>query len=280
MTVCIAAECVYEGHRGIVMCCDWQGTKGGYIKSDDMDKMRWVDKATVMMAGTPTSADELVFACKPTIREFTSKTDSSRSDLDVDEYIQRLRTSAEFIKQRRVDNYLGSLLGFPAATFWAEGKNRLSEAQHDAVIQQVFKIGLDATLLIGSIDAEDEPVIMRIDDKGQVHWEDNFSVIGSGGPIAEAFLHQYEWDDTPSLQECLFRVYSAKVASEKSPTVGETTSFEIHLQRRRFDLSDESFGYLKQRVVPRVPKLKFPTAFLEERVFGSLAMNLFMRLEA
>jgi hypothetical protein len=119
--------------------------------------------------------------------------------------------------------------------------------------------------MLASIGADGEDVMVRITPSGKVLWENNVITIGSGGPIAEAFLHQYEWGGEVPLEECLYRVYSAKLAAEKSPHVGPTTSFEILIGRKRFDVTDEAFKELKKKVQPSKSRyLKFPDVFLEE----------------
>ena len=73
MTVGIVAACKHEGKTAIVLCCDWQGTLGDFIKSDDTDKMRYIGRATVLLAGTLTEADELIFECDQPVKLFYLK---------------------------------------------------------------------------------------------------------------------------------------------------------------------------------------------------------------
>jgi hypothetical protein len=56
------------------------GTKGDFIKSDDVDKIREIESATVLLAGTLTKADELVFECDRPVKSFLAKTDPEQFD--------------------------------------------------------------------------------------------------------------------------------------------------------------------------------------------------------
>ena len=268
VTVCIAAECWHEKKAAIVLCCDWQGTKEGFVKSDYVDKIRWVDTATVMIAGGLSEADELVNSCTPAIHLFARKNNSDTFDLDINGYLEAIRSAAAERKAARVRHHIAMSLGIDADEFWKHGKDYLSAAQHDEVYNEIRGFDLGASLLLCSIassgEPDDEGVIIRLGSNGHVSWEPSFSTIGSGGPIAEAFLHQYDFDQEIGLMECLYRVFSAKVAAEKNPQVGETTSFEILMGRHRYDVSDEGFKYLKQKVMGRrKPKLEFKQEFVQ-----------------
>ena len=125
-------------------------------------------------------------------------------------------------------------------------------------------IDLDTEVIIGATRADDDPAIVRILSDGLVSWEDQFTTIGSGRLIAEAFLHQYDFADEIDLMTCLYRVYAAKVAAEKNPYVGQGTSFEILHGHDRFDLTDVGIRYLKTKVMTRrEPKLEFKPDFIE-----------------
>jgi hypothetical protein len=103
---------------------------------------------------------------------------------------------------------------------------------------------------------------------GDVLWENHFSTIGTGGPIAEAFLVQKDYNDLMTVEKCVYRVYEAKVAAEKNRDVGPTTYLEIMdadsdgLNINRMNLTDEAFSTIDRIVrkrlatMPRLPKLK------------------------
>ena len=226
------------------MCCDWQGTKGQFIKSDDVDKIREMGAGTGLIAGTLTEADELVAECEQAIVAFGGKAKEDTFDLDMNEYLTALRQAAEKRKAAMVRHHIAMSLGMSPDEFWKNGKQYLSVTQHDELYDEIRRIDLEASLIIGSVTAG-ESVIVKVDRSGRVSWENNFSTIGSGGPIAEAFLYQYDWDDEIDLASCLYRVYSAKLAAEKNPQVGPTTSFEILYGSERFDVNDAGWKKLK-----------------------------------
>ena len=125
-------------------------------------------------------------------------------------------------------------------------------------------IDLGTEVIIGSTRADDDEAIVRILSSGVVSWEDQFSTIGSGGPIAQAFLHQYAFAEQIDLMTCLYRIYAAKVAAEKNPYVGQGTSFEILYGGDRFDLSDDGVKYLNKKLKNRrQPRLEFKGDFLK-----------------
>jgi hypothetical protein len=226
--------------------------------------MRYIDWATVLLAGELTAADELVFECDQPVRAFLSKTDASRSDEDLREYLNGLRDAVARRKAALVKDYIRRTLGIDDRDFWQNGKQYLTTAQHDQLLREIMAIDLDTEVIIGATRADDDPAIVRILSDGLVSWEDQFTTIGSGRLIAEAFLHQYDFADEIDLMTCLYRMYAAKVAAEKNPYVGQGTSFEILHGHDRFDLTDVGIRYLKTKVMTRrEPKLEFKPDFIE-----------------
>ena len=106
MTVCIAASCKYKEKTAVVLCCDWQGTKGDFIKSDFIDKFRWISTASAMISGTETNADELLNECDQRMKDFAGKSDADRSDLDMQDYLAQLRKAVAKRKKELVKEYL------------------------------------------------------------------------------------------------------------------------------------------------------------------------------
>jgi len=264
VTVCIAASCMYEGSSAVVLCCDWQGTKGSFIKSDDVDKIRIMGTGTGLISGSLTEAEELVAECDSAVLAFQKNAKEDSFDLDMNDYLKALRRAGEKRKADRVANHVAMALGLDPIEFWKNGKNYLSTSQHDELYDEIRKIDLGASLIIGSVTANDS-VIIKVDRSGYVSWENNFSTIGSGSLIAQAFLCQYEWDEEIELTTCLHRVYSAKQAAEKDPQVGPTTSFEILHKDKRLDMTDIGWKKLKRITgKPREPKWTLVSGDLRE----------------
>jgi 20S proteasome alpha/beta subunit len=265
VTVCIAAACKIQSHTSIVLCCDWQGTKGDFIKSDSVDKFRYIRSASAMIAGSLTEADELVNECEAAIKAYVAKVGSADSDLHMQEYLKALRDAVWVRKQALTREHIRLNYALELEEFWKNGKQYLSQSQHDEALREIRNIDIAASVIISSLAADETDAIVKITLSGKVQWENEFSTIGSGGPIAEAFLHQYDWDEDVPLEECLYRVYGAKVAAEKNPHVGPATSMEILTPDGRFDLTEAGWKYLEKTVRPsRVPKLNFPTPYLQE----------------
>ena len=101
MTLCIAAECEYEGQPAIAMCCDLRAQTGNIaqpellVGTDDVYKMREFGRATLMLGGSFPRANELAIACKPVVNAFTSDSrPTSDFDLVVDDLLRSLRNAA------------------------------------------------------------------------------------------------------------------------------------------------------------------------------------------
>ena len=60
MSLCLAATCALdESRQAIVYCCDRAGTRGS-VQSEDIDKVRRVGSATVLLAGNNSEAKQLL----------------------------------------------------------------------------------------------------------------------------------------------------------------------------------------------------------------------------
>ena len=70
MTIGIAAVCAHEGRYAIVLCCDFQGTRGDFIKADDTDKIRDFKYASVLFAGDVDAGVEFSARLEEVVREF------------------------------------------------------------------------------------------------------------------------------------------------------------------------------------------------------------------
>jgi hypothetical protein len=150
------------------------------------------------------------------------------------------------------------------------GKSSLPEAEFADISDAIRRINLGAEVIVAGFHGN-EAVIVRIDAFGETHWEDTYSVIGTGSDIALAFLCQNDYDEDMTVPECLFRVYEAKAAAEKNRTVGDLTSFEVIVQGKgRFDISDSFFRQLKsKRRMLEVPPIEIENGWLEPPVGDS-----------
>jgi hypothetical protein len=85
MTFCAAAVCHHKNRRAIVVCADWQGTIGGFLKVEDTRKYRHINACIVLLSGIETQAVSLYHACIPALRKYTSGEHSPRDDFDLRE---------------------------------------------------------------------------------------------------------------------------------------------------------------------------------------------------
>jgi hypothetical protein len=189
MTLCIAAECNEKGNPAIALCRDWQAQKGA-ITSDDAYKQRDVDEGEhacrVLIAGVPTRADHLLLACEPAIREFFKKDSRKDTDIDGDKLLQDLRAATKLVRREYVNNWVAATLNMEFDDFLKHGRHDFHESHYTEIWETIRRFDLGAELIITLFDAEDWPVIMRTDGLGEVHWEQDYSIIGTGGEIARA----------------------------------------------------------------------------------------------
>jgi hypothetical protein len=106
MTICIAATCKHEGKPVMVLCADYQGTRGDYIKADDTYKL-WHFReggGAILFAGDIDVGKEFVRRFTAVTREF-AKIKKTKGDGDMDLrvglYLAKVRALVrEFIKER------------------------------------------------------------------------------------------------------------------------------------------------------------------------------------
>ncbi len=241
MTLCIAAECEYRGNRAIAMCADWRAQVGDVTQpdsmtgTDDIFKLRMLGKSTAMLAGHPGKASELVSACKPVIKTFTdTQVEPGDYDLAVDQLMQGLRQVAVKKKAELIRNYVESTTGITHSEFI-----RLPTDQYSDVWHAVRQLNLGADILISHVSHES--AIVRLDRWGEVHWENNYSLIGSGSEVARAMLCLQTWEPSKDhktgphfriqipLEECLYRLSEAHLAAHKAnpSSVGALSVFQV-----------------------------------------------------
>jgi 20S proteasome alpha/beta subunit len=267
VTIGIAAECQHDGKHAVVMCCDWQGTMEDFVKSDDVYKFRFEANSTMLIAGEPSAADEIVALLTPVLRKFDAL-DKVAGDFDLrlNAFLADLRGVAQKRKDAMVDHYLSMRYNLPFEKFYKEAGKFLPSTDFTHILEEIKYVELGASVLI-CYPNDEESLIARINGNGHVGWVDNYACIGTGATIALSVLCQHDWDNEMPLMDCLARVYAAKLAAQKDPNVGIATAFEIRVRGapKALDLSDAGFKYLKRRVPQfRLPKnLRFDPAFFE-----------------
>jgi hypothetical protein len=221
-----------------------------------------------LLAGSRTAADELFWAINAAVKSW-DRAAGQTDEIDITNFKKSLEWAAQIRKRDLMDRHTRLNVGLNFEEFLQRGKNVLSEGHYLEVWTDLRRINLGAELIVATF-GQDEPVIMRIAADAHVYWEDHFSTIGTGGPIAEAFLVQRDYDDDMPLSECLVRVMEAKIAAEKNRDVGPTTVLEVMVLEdsgpKRYILTDEAFDPYDRAIrshLEKLPKVKFGGTVLE-----------------
>jgi hypothetical protein len=283
VTLCIAAECEHDGVAAIVLCCDWRGQRGSeyqeLVGSDDVEKIRDIPgvQAQALLAGSETDADRLLTCCESAIRKFCATPVNSDSDIVITTLLREIEQAAEIRKAQIIEHHVRMSSGIDYLVFRNTPKDRMTSYDEE-VYRGIQSLTLGADIIIATFS--DEPVILRLDRYGVVHWQTNYAVIGASSDIAYALLCQQPWDlggssDPPNfgiskpmtLMQCLYRVYEAKKAAESNRTVGGSTAIVVMLQGKgEFEISEQCRDKLKEvfeRKNRRVPQIDFDPTFLE-----------------
>lgn len=233
MTICIAASCQHEGKHAIVLCADYQGTRGDFIKADDTYKF-WHfhhGHGAIGFAGDAACGTEFARRFTAVAKQF-HEVEKTRGDGDMDlrigRYLSLVRELSTQFKQERIEFATKNRFGISLKDFYA-----MDTAKRDPDIMNMIKsVDLGAEFLVVYIDDE-EPLFIKIEQSGHVFIEDSKYVsIGSGQSLAMAVFSQIE-EEVQTLPECLTWVYQAKLAAEKNPFVGTKTVIWILLEDGR-----------------------------------------------
>jgi 20S proteasome alpha/beta subunit len=263
MTICIAATCRHNGREAVVLCADYQGTRGDYIKADDTYKLWHFHQGcgAIAYAGDAGSGIEFSRRFMAVAREFHAldkSTGPGDEDLRVGQYLSLIRRFVDEYKKDRIDHAIQTKFGISVKDFYA-----LDVAKREPEILQTIKSAdLGAEFLVVYFDLE-EAVFFRIEQSGYVYIDDdNYVAIGSGEPLAAAIFSQIE-EEVQSLPECLTWVYQAKLAAQNNPYVGEKTVMWVLLgDEKEFQPSDATWEILENtpgislaKVDPQLSKL-------------------------
>lgn len=263
MTICIAATCKYEGKDAVVLCADYQGTRGDYIKADDTYKFWhfYEGCGAIGWAGDADSAIEFVRRFMAVAKQFHAldKTPGQQdTDIRVGEYLKLVRNFVAEIKRERIDAAVRNKFGISLQEYYA-----LDAEKREPDIRETIKsVDLNAEFLVVYFDLE-EPLFIRIEQDGYAYVDDDdYVAIGAGEPLAAAIFSQIE-EEVQNLQECLTWVYQAKLAAENNPFVGDKTVMWVLLgDENEFQPSDEAWeilekilAYLLQKLIRNLPNL-------------------------
>jgi hypothetical protein len=236
---------------------------------------------SALLDGVPTMADALLASCRGAISEFIGNASGPDSDLAIDRFLRNLEAGASSRKSAIIDHHVRMRLGMEYADLRRIPLTALADVPKD-IWDEVERLHLGSDLIVCSVT--DEPVIVRLDTHGSVHWEHNYSATGEAADIARAVLCQLPWTKEaepgilgtmkkPPLMECLYRVYEAKYETQmaRRSSVGESTAFRVLTSKDKFDITLDCWIELKETYNDNhnIPKIKFQPDFLvkeEDRV--------------
>jgi len=238
VTLCIAAP--YEAPRAdgkgndapaVVICVDSLavlGESAGAVSVTDTDKIRWITpNTTLLIAGQLSAADGVVGEVAPAIRQYEAANIGTDPDLYVDGLLKVLKECMQRRKAVLVDEHFKLHHGFSFNEFREKARERFTEGHYIELWNEVRQIHLAADTIVITF-AGDEAVIIRTDVQGGVHWEEHYATIGTGSSIANAFLAQRDYYEYGMVRdECVYRVFEAKIAAERNVYVGSSTSIFI-----------------------------------------------------
>jgi len=253
MTICIAGLCKHGKGYAFVLCSDFQGTRGDYIKADDTHKVWHFHgrRGAIMFAGDADAGAEFFRRFQAVALEFEKiekPDDEGHFDVRVGEYLAKVRELTVTFKKERADHAISRIYGATLNEFHSrDAPTRFSSKLYDDIADTIKKTDLGAEFLI-AYAADEEPLLIRIEQSGYVALENSHYVaIGSGEPLAMAVFCQIDQDTSQTLPECLTWVYQAKKFAENNPYVGELTALWVISQDGDdYTVTDEAWQVLEQ----------------------------------
>jgi 20S proteasome alpha/beta subunit len=270
MSLCIAATCRYEFNPCILYCCDTAGTRGD-VKSEDVNKIRHVGDTTVLLAGSMSDARELLAMCSPFIKKYQVGGD----DIAITRLKQDLTEAVRLRKRAIATEVLSAESGLSYDEVFNWSQAHPDDPTYVRAWQKIRELGLNAALIVGTF-TDDEVAILTIEPNGRIVWSDHYAAVGTGSSVAEAFLHQRDYNDWMDFQECLYRVLEAKTAAEKNPHVGKETRVQIRTMTGFHPVNSEYVDELCAMIRSRreeLPDIKLDPKYLKT------ALDMFEELQ-
>jgi 20S proteasome alpha/beta subunit len=245
VTICIAAVCVQETSPVIVCCTDLQGTYGDYIKAENEWKMRDVGNATILTAGDPSHAREVIAALTPAIRQYDEEAkDIDNFDIRISGLLEKFRRVLRERKKLLIDHYL-----YTRHLMTSDEYKQLELAKWVDVQKEISNISLGCELIF-AYNRDYEPVLIQISDDCEARWLENYVCIGHGSYIALAVMCQENYSPLMLVMDCVAKVMFAKRATEKDPTVGTGTAMQIKTRTADRMLSTDGWDYVAPLIQP------------------------------
>lgn len=220
MTVCIAAAAMaFSDDPSIVLCSDCR-LEDALSGADTGRKIQFSDSGwCYLMAGSLSRAKELVAIYRSSLAPAWDCKDEA-------EAVQMLRRGPEILKQRLVEEYLGTKWAINLEDFKLNGRKRFPSDLYNRINLDIEQINLGCELVMACF-LETQPLIFLIDQSGQVHPQSGFATIGSGFSIAQASMHQRGYRHDFSVEKAMYCAYEAKRLAQISPGVGSKTEMGV-----------------------------------------------------
>ncbi len=255
VTLCIAAACQSKGKPRIVVSSDWR-VENPSFSAEIQDKLYWVqDEWAVLIAGTVSSAIELVNTYARYFTAFKGK----NIELTNTNIVDHVRRPLILQKNKVANAYVGKLLGITYKEFLATGKERLPEKKFADIVSNIEDLELDCQLILCTF-LDGEAQIFKVDGDCSIEVCEQFAAIGSGCDIAESVLFQREHEGDLPIGHALYAVYEAARLGSKAPGVGNQHALSVLLPPKRGGeiaycrVSEKGFKFLDRKFRQYGPK--------------------------
>ena len=219
MTLCVAAVAMDVDHGPcIVSCFDKRGETDMTSSQTEM-KFRYLGGHWfALFAGDIFQANELLDLYKTHLKDRVLR----RKEL-----VDELRKPADLLRGKLVDRFVRSRFSLSYREFLTLGSQFPEDIYRDTC-HEISELTLDCELIIFGF-VEKGAVLYVVSGDCSVGTDDwlAFAGIGSGAPLAEAWLHFREQHKLMLLQRTMYHLYEAKKFGERAPGVGEQTELVV-----------------------------------------------------
>lgn len=274
MTICIAAVCEHEGERAVVVCADFQGTRGDYVKADDVHKLWYFYErnGAILYAGDPDIGREFCRRYLPLEREFeVLEKVKDDEDIRASEYLAKTKALVAEFRRERADNALRLKYSLGLDDLYApNAATRFPSSLHSEMLELVKTTDIGAEFII-AYTGDLLPIILRVAQNGEAWIEgSNYTAIGTGAPLAMAVFSQLDHSEDHTLTDCLTWVHQAKKTAENNPYVGKATSTGVLLKTGAFKISEEAWDILSETPGISLVKVDQRLVKLGDKIFKEL----------
>lgn len=217
MTLCVAANCRDKGRPMTVIAADLT-VEGVTSTAEIENKVHWVGDRPypTLISGSGSRAEELLDHMTRCGNEAKGKVKTRG------EFLTICRETMRRHKHSLADEYISAKLGISYDKLLGSLHSSLPAETYRGIMNDVGRMKLGCDVIVVFFEWEHgEPMIVRMNDEGELEICSNFAAIGSGVYIAESALFHREHTEDSSLADTLYRVYEAMRLGAHAPGVGE-----------------------------------------------------------